>query len=440
MKISPTLIISRVGQKLRFFTGTIENAPSVMFGEEEQPQADRPENLPQGFQEVEMNQVSTEEGEEETTVSIAKKSNPRLKIQGTNPQGLYPGAPRIPPPQNFVKPVLRQMPSLFANSQSYDATQYNDQGMSFDLRPPVRVNPLYVASSFLYSRRAKDYPAVGYLLEAESNERLVGLNHKVYIRSQEKLSPGERFTVMGLHYPFDRNQIQGDVIQYQGSVEITEVLPNNIYRGLIVKSIAGIKGEPWITREKIPAFGDDFSGRPNSKAFRIVGGGNDNETQMYGQSDIIFISGGSNQGVRVGDVMGIYKRRDMRYQNVHVDRAPLPIGHLKIFRAEPNISSAFILNSDDVIIPGDETGTPTIIEQVVTDSERGDLDQIETGLDFDADAASQESSEDIGEEFTELDLDEDLSEDSPKGALPIDEFENEEVFEDDDDELDVELM
>ena len=84
----------------------------------------------------------------------------------------------------------------------------------------MRVNPLFVAHSFLYGGRSQDYPRIGEILESENKSVLVGLNQELYIKAEQELVPGELLTVMGRSYRFDRNGHVGDVIQYQGQVRV----------------------------------------------------------------------------------------------------------------------------------------------------------------------------------------------------------------------------
>ena len=390
-----------VGQNIQFFSGSVDEPPGVLVRADAPDFEDAPEisaNVPKGFKVVknddEESQAS-EQNKDKVIPKISKQKQARLRSR------LYPGAPKIPPPRELEKPVLKNLPTAFTNDNTFDASKYNENGISFDLRPPVRVNPLFVVSSFLFGGDFREYPRVGRLVESENNSKLVGLNQQVYIRSKEKLQIGERFTVMGRQYPFDRNGYVGDVIQYQGSLEITDILKDNMFRGVVVNSISGIKGSPWISREEIPTLDDDFAGRPTDLKLQIIGGGGDNGTRFFRQSDVIFIGGGSSKGLRVGDILGVYKRRDIRYRGTQVVKSPTPIGHIKIYRSEPDMATGFVINSTDVIVPGDETGAPTIVEAITTQSEKNDLNDLETDLDLDAGTEKAES-QSLEEELTDI--------------------------------------
>lgn len=360
-----------VGQNIHFFTGSIEKAPEVSVGE-----SDIEVDVPDGFQAVASQQK----------ISKVKK--------------LYPGAPNLPAPRVYVKPVLGDIPESFGNAETYDVSQYDEKGISFDLRPPVKVNPLFVGSFFLYGKSMEDYPKVGKLVESEDNTSVVGLNQKVYIKSEESLSVGERFTVMGRKYSFDRNGVRGDVVQYQGVVEITEVLKDQYFRGVIIKSQSEIRGYPWITREPIPSFADDYAGRSNSEKTLVIGGGHDNVTKVFGQSDIVFLDAGANKDIQIGDIFGIYKRRDNRYQDVKVKRSPTPIGHIKVFYVDEKVASAFVIHSDDVIMPGDETGQPTIVEKASFIKEVSEsLEELDEPVEVTAEAGDVIEDDNLNEEL-----------------------------------------
>ena len=95
--------------------------------------------------------------------------------------------------------------------------------------------------------------------------------------------------------------------------------------------------------------------------------------------------------MRAGDILGIYKVRKTRYMDSEVGLSPEPIAHLKVFRAEDNLSSAFIVNSIEEVLPGDRTGTPTLVGKTASATEKVDLNDIESGLDFNTDLDSSEN-------------------------------------------------
>lgn len=370
-----------VGQEVAFFSGSMAHPPGFSV---DSGQADY---LPgfADFKPVEMEPAADEVILDSAQAKILSAATDDQFVDGSR---LYPGAPSIPPPRDYLKPAPNTLPRSFKDFDGFNFQEYNFRGVSLDLRPPVQVNPLFIASSFLYSDDSRKYPRIGKILESENGNSLLSLNDRVYIQSQENLKVDEVFTIMTPDYTFDRNGIFGTVIRYAALVRIQKKLPDNLYTAEIVSSLSGVKRGSWITRETIPTFDDDHSGRPSDLKLTIIGGGIDNTSRIYGEGDIIYLQGGNKQGVRAGDVLGIYKVRKIRYVDSEVEVSPEPIAHLKVFRAEERLSSAFIINSIEEVLPGDRTGSPTLVGKTASTTQKVDLNQIETGLDFNTDTES----------------------------------------------------
>lgn len=418
----------KVGQKIRFFTGTVDEPPGVEM-EEKTPLDSRGvekmvdpvlENLPKGFVPVKTEEVTEVEEEADPEVTQAEGGGPvkkmtsgrTKKVRAKRVGGLYPGAPAIPPPKHLSKPP-RPLPNSFAESFGYNVQEYNERGLSFDLRPPIRVNPRFDAGFFVFDQRSKKYPRIGKIIESETGNVLLGLSDKVYVESEKDLQVGDVLTVMGQEYILDRNDAWGSVIRYLAKLHVTEKMENNRYRTEVARSMGGIRPGAWISDEEVPDFGDDYKGRPSSVAIPVVGGGADNKTRIFGQSDFIFLKRTKrDQQVRVGDILGIYKRRKTRLSNAQVERSPTPIGHVKVTRVFGKLVTAFVLESQESIYTGDETGAPTKVVSTITESEKEDLNSLEDGLDFATGPAAPEASGTMEEEIQDdAEFDEEFSED-----------------------------
>ena len=321
-----------VGQRISFFSGSLDQAPTATL---------------------------IDAKTDEVLVVDVEKMAPEIQEES-----LYPGTPGIPIPLSRPKKILKNLPSSFRlSAQARLAGQFDENGMSFDIRPPVRVNPLVLNHSFLYGQSHRKYPRLGNVLESENKNLLVDENQYIYIRAENSLPIGGEYSIMGRDYRFDRNGFTGDVIRYMGRVKITRQVEDDVYRGLVVKILDGLHGEPWISEETIPTSMDDYQGRTLDKVFQVIGGGTDESSLLYGQGDIVFLSGGAEDGVRRGDIFAIYKRRDTRFSSTTVDKNPVPIAHVKVFRAEPQFLSAYIMDSEEPVRPGDETGLPLSLKQ-----------------------------------------------------------------------------
>lgn len=369
----------KVGQEIAFFSGSLEQPPGFVVGGEESA---APETLLEGFADFKPvpETTTTSETSDEASDADSLGSGIGEDVVGSR---LYPGAPSIPPPRDPVKPAPDQLPSTFKDFGGFSITEYNFQGISLDLRPPVQVNPLFIAQHFLYSDEPDRYPRIGTVLESENGNTQLGLNDVIYIKSDEALQVGDVYTIMSYDYKFDRNGIYGSVIRYAARVKITRKLEKkNIFTGEIFYSLSGVQRGSWLSREPIPTFQDDPSGRPSSVEVAIIGGGEDNSTRIFGGGDIVFLQGGSRQGLRTGDILGVYKNRTARFDQSETSYSPAPIGQLKIFRVENNLASAFVVESSEELIAGDRTGTPARVTGPASATEKADLNDLEKGLDF----------------------------------------------------------
>jgi hypothetical protein len=359
---NPHLI--KIGQEISFFTGSINLPPSLSVNGD---------TFTESF---------------ETNQDIKPNENhglvggPNKNKVFNNSNNLYPGAPIIPPSQSAIRPVLKNIPPVFEDSNGDYGKKYNEKGISLDIRPPIQVNPLFVAYTFLFDGSAENYPRVGEIIESENGNNLVSLNDQIYLRSKENLKTNEYLTIMGQDYNFDRNGINASIIRYMARIRILKKIDKDRFLAEVVQSYSGVKPGSWVSRETIPKFSDDHNGRPSSLVFNIIGGGSDNVSRIYGQSDIVYLSGGSKKGLRVGDVLGVYKVRELRMDDSKIRISPTPIAHIKVLRAEPNLSSAFVISSREAILPGDETGSPSIQNDQMSQSEKDDLNEVETSLDI----------------------------------------------------------
>ena len=307
----------------------------------------------------------------------------------------------IPESVQTVAPVLNQLPPAFKDKASLaGSNKYDKTGMSFDIRPPVRVNPLFIVHAFLYDGSASSYPRTGNVFEAEEGNLAMSTFQQFYFEATKGYAVGDEVTVMGKDYDFGRMGVSGDVIRYLGRAKVTDVMSDGRYRAEIKNSLGPVTIKSWVTDEMIPSFADDNSGRASEVAVDIVGGAIENNRALLAKSSVLFLDGGSDVGLRVGDILGVYKVRKHHYKKYDVEVSPTPIGHIKIFRAGPNVSSAFVIDSKEAIVPGDKTGRPEFVTGTITKSEVEDLNDLEDGLDTgEGDDLSEEGVDDLEDDL-----------------------------------------
>ncbi len=329
---NPHLIL--VGQKILFFTGSVEQPPSLSI-----------ENKKEGPSE----EIQLSDGEENP---FPTENNIAIMPQIS-----------IPPPKEKVTPV-RPIPPAFKDSSQYDISKFDGQKLQMNMHSSIdHIFSIFV-EAFLYDEGAKNYPKkIGRVLESEESKSLLGLNDFIYIESEESLNIGEELTVMDENYVVKGLILSfGSVINYLGRITIINPLGDNRYRAEVSQSFGEIKSGAWISRESIPSFFNDYRGQHSDIELDVIGGGGvDKEVTIFSQNDILFLNGGSEQGLKQGDILGIYSKRNKRYKNTRVKISPIPIAHVKVFNTSKTVASAFVLDSSEAILMGDKTGNPTFL-------------------------------------------------------------------------------
>lgn len=315
-----------IGRQIQFFTGSIEQPPGLQLS---------------GVSQQSSNNSSLGAGN-----NIAR---------GENAGTLYPGAPSLPSPRYGLKPVMQNLPDSFDDSQSRSNNLYSEEGISLDLRPPDPIVPSFLVSEFLYESKPEDYPRVAEFIESEQDKSLNGLHDKIYVNSEEELRPGDVLTIMASDYRFERNGVSANVLKYLGRARVDEMVSKNKFRCTVILSLAGVRRGAWLVREPLQSFANNLEGRFVAKKLRVIGGGQDNSSRIYGRGDTIYLQGGKDQGVVPGDVIPIYKLRSSRYREASLKLSSEVIGYAKIFNVDEHVSSAFVVSSTEPIMPGDRT-------------------------------------------------------------------------------------
>ncbi len=350
---NPHLIL--VGQKILFFTGSIEEPPHLSIKNQEGSQpSDEGKDLSNGDNQSGGEKVS----DEKQSPDGKQESMPKDQIATTSMPQVS-----LPPPQKGIVPV-QPIPPAFKDTRP---KRINDDEIKVKMDMHTSDHMLSIlVEAFLYDKGAGDYPKkIGRVLESEESKVLLSINEFIYIESKEDLNIGEELTVMDENYVIKGLFLSfGSVISYLGRIKITHPLGDHRYRAEVIQSHNEIKSGAWISRENIPSFSNDYKGQYSNQEVEVVGGGTSEEINIFSQNDTIFLNGGSQQGLRKGDILGIYSKRSKRYKNTSVKISPIPIAHIKIFNTSETVASAFVLNSSEAILVGDKTGNPTFVARV----------------------------------------------------------------------------
>ena len=213
-----------------------------------------------------------------------------------------PSEESIPAFSLRIKPVLQQIPSLFQDhSKRFNKDQFNQWGLSVDIKPPVPIYPTLKPTSFLL-KNLEAVPRQGEVVGSEGSGDMVSSNQFFYFNSENSYTPGTSITVMGREFNLTQMGVSGEVISYKGKAEVTDVLGQDLFRAQMGEVLKGVVKGDFINQEGLRAYADDLNGTPGQAQVELVGGALSPSQSIFYKGNIVFIKGGSEQGLKEGDI------------------------------------------------------------------------------------------------------------------------------------------
>lgn len=153
---------------------------------------------------------------------------------------------------------------------------------------------------------------------------------------------------------------EGQMVELQGQIEVLEKVNDqqNIYRAIVKKSLQPIEVGALLTPGRLPMIDPSSSGLTSGVGARIIGGQFDRKRNIFGNSTLVFLDGGSGQGLQEGQSLAIFadeRVRNKKNQAVMNDRV---IGTVKIVRVSPNFATGYVVKASDNVVVGDYVGKP----------------------------------------------------------------------------------
>lgn len=118
---------------------------------------------------------------------------------------------------------------------------------------------------------------------------------------------------------------------------------------------------------------------PSYNGFEVVGGEQEQEKRVYGVNDVVFISAGSRQGVKVGQEFQVVRPRGqfttkLTHKSGWLGVYTQEIGRLRVTVVKENVSVALVTSECDLILLGDLLrGVPNRVSPPA--GETGDIDR-----------------------------------------------------------------
>ena len=274
------------------------------------------------------------------------------------------------------RPVLTKLPGSFKQANLVDRTgEYDSTGLDAPKPKSLTTPASVIPNSYL----AEKQPAgVGSVQELEVGDQFAGMGEIVYIKLNRGANTGEKFNIVNPRQKIILSNLGevGPIVDICGTVQVLSAIDDdkNVYRASVVHSVNPVPKGALVTEEAFPR--SDYSGKGNKKdiELRVIGGELDERRKVIGEHAVLYLDGGKNAGIAVGDILTIQANRGLRKENSEFAGYNRPIGTVKIVKAEPSVSTAIVLNAEDEILIGDRTAGSRAPAGKSKDLESGALD------------------------------------------------------------------
>jgi hypothetical protein len=326
-------------QSIRFYAGTITEAPTVGLATKETPEEELPQKV------IEKN----EEG----------------KVEAIS----------LPPPLHKSRPVVKKLPKSLP---LYRIGGVNNPPVEFQNVQPKHIP---VATKFI-SHYVTEHPptSMGQIVEAELNEgttatefqnvivRVSNPGAKKFLVYKDNTSISDPMVTLGASVP---------IVEVQGTLEILDKVndSDNLYRAVVTKVIAPVEVGAQLTTGSLETFKVESSAPVTSVQARIIGGQYERLVmKMFGDDNLIFLNAGAKQGLQLGSTLQVFlneRLRNSRSKSVINDRK---IGFVKIVNVSDNFATAYVLHTDVDLMVGDYVGSASAVGSSASAGDEMQLD------------------------------------------------------------------
>lgn len=271
----------------------------------------------------------------------------RVKVYDANSLVEFEGV-KIPPPL-ATRPVAQIPPSIpfYSNAPIVEEKVEFIQSDESELSKVPSI-PLPVVA---FDQRPE---VVGEVVEFEDGSKFATDTRDIYIKLAQGMKPGVYTTIKKI----DKSKY-GYVAVYGAEVEAYQKINDgeNIYRAKLKKMINVAEIDDQLIAGSIPiADVTETNLASESPLLRIVGGYRSPTDSVFSAYSIVFLNGGTDQGLKTGETLKLYQDPKIRFESTKIKKAFRQVGLVKILRAEASVSTAYILSSKSELREGDFAG------------------------------------------------------------------------------------
>lgn len=282
-------------------------------------------------------------------------------------QGELIPRPRIPPPDENKRSVLRNIPSSFKERRprAPNKTVTIQRRNSAAEKNPAAVVPGYIAFE-------NEPEPMGEVVEIEAGESVASIGQIVLIEANEPMEVGAKVYSAVSRYKVvsPENGRVGYAYEVGGIIKLTELADEKkqIYRGQVIYAVNPVRLGADILLGQPPRVAASTKGRRTVGELIVSGGEEAEDRKFFGDGAVVFLDVNKTD-VRVGDVLAVQARRSERKKTL-LPELFTPVGVLKVFHVSGTVASAFIVVSTEEVRVGDRTGPqfPTRLPDLVLEA------------------------------------------------------------------------
>lgn len=282
------------------------------------------------------------------------------------------GGADIPPPATDFKPVLRKIPPSLPQWQSdKKINEYDITGFSAEKARVYNLKDTWPLVAYIEEGEPE---SLGSVVEVEGDGTSAAQYQYVYVRvkkgeakvGDKLLSISNRGQILRID-PSIQGRL-GNRVEVEGAISLSELAESrensdkyDLFRGMVTESVNPVRQGSPVIKGSIPAMNLSEDGPRSDVVAQIIGGQYDQDTRVFGVRSIAFLNRGSQDGLKVGDILPVRANRELRKQGSLVIGNHRTIGMVKIVKITPTFSTAVVLRSTEQIMAGDVTGRGELV-------------------------------------------------------------------------------
>lgn len=199
------------------------------------------------------------------------------------------------------------------------------------------------------------------------NSTTVGFYQYTYVQLDAPASIGEEFMALletdEIEYAKNDDIKKARAVEIQGRIKIVSLVDEvkKTYKAVVVKSFRPIDMGAKLVRSDFYTTEWSEQGSYLDIEAKVFGGRYDANREVLGLGSIVYLDKGMDEGLEKGKMMNVLRNNKIRGIEAGIGDAP-KIGSIRIIHASKGVSTGVVVDSEEVIQPGDFTGNPVQIQ------------------------------------------------------------------------------